>query len=148
MACMVSLPDGTFMIMNGAKEGVAGFGLASNPNLNALLYDPTLPAGQRISILNNTIVARMYHSEAILLPDGNVLVSGSDPITPGFPEETRIERYVPPYLNKGITPPTFSISNHDWAYGQTVTISNVRVFSGNIGGVKVSLVAGQCFFPR
>ncbi|KAK7452115.1 hypothetical protein VKT23_012220 [Stygiomarasmius scandens] len=141
MSCMVPLPDGTFMIMNGAKEGVAGFGLASNPNLNALLYDPSLPAGQRISILNNTIVARMYHSEAILLPDGNVLVSGSDPITPGFPEETRIERYVPPYLNKGITPPTFSISNHDWAYGQTVTISNVRVFSGNIGGVKVSLVA-------
>jgi len=107
---MVNLPDGTFMIMNGAQEGVAGFGLAGNPNLNALLYDPTLPVNQRISILNNTIVPRMYHSEAILLPDGNVLVSGSDPQTPGFDEETRIERYIPPYLNKGIRHPSFNIS--------------------------------------
>ncbi|THU87877.1 copper radical oxidase [Dendrothele bispora CBS 962.96] len=141
MSCMVPLPDGTFMIMNGAKKGVAGFGLASDPNLNALLYDPTLPTNQRISILGNTIVARMYHSEAILLPDGSVLISGSDPETPGLPEETRIERYVPPYLNNGITPPSFTISNHDWAYGQTVTISNVRVTTGSISGVRVSLIA-------
>ena len=59
-----ALPDGTFLIVNGAQQGVAGFGLASEPNLSALLYDPTQPLGQRISILNNTIVARLYHSEA------------------------------------------------------------------------------------
>ena len=58
------LPDGTYLIVNGGQQGVAGFGLASEPNLNALLYDPTQPLGQRISILNNTIVARLYHSEA------------------------------------------------------------------------------------
>ena len=52
------------MIMNGAQQGVAGFGLATDPNLQALLYDPTLPTGQRISILNTTIVDRLYHSEA------------------------------------------------------------------------------------
>ena len=61
---MVALPDGTFMIMNGAQQGVAGFGLAEDPNLTALLYDPSQPIGQRISILNTTIVARLYHSEA------------------------------------------------------------------------------------
>jgi len=94
---MVSLPDGTFMIMNGATQGVAGFGLANNPNLNAVLYDPTQPIGSRFSILNNTIVARMYHSEAILLPDGRILVSGSDPQTDNpdgtvkYPEEFRVE---------------------------------------------------------
>jgi len=97
MACMVSLPDGTFMIMNGAHHGVAGFGLADDPNLNAVLYDPTQPLGSRFSILNNTIVARMYHSEATLLPDGRILVSGSDPQTNNddgtvrYPEEFRIE---------------------------------------------------------
>jgi len=73
MPCMAGLPDGTFMIMNGAQQGVAGFGLASEPNLGALLYDPTQPVGQRMSILNTTIVARLYHSEATLLPDGRVL---------------------------------------------------------------------------
>jgi hypothetical protein len=81
MPCMVALPDGTFMIMNGAMQGVAGFGLAEFPNLSALLYDPVQPVGQRISILNTTIVARLYHSEVILLPDGRVLISGSDPET-------------------------------------------------------------------
>jgi hypothetical protein len=51
------------MIMNGAHQGLAGFGLATNPNLGALLYDPSLPVNQRITILNTTIVARLYHSE-------------------------------------------------------------------------------------
>ena len=74
MPCMVALPDGTFLIVNGARQGYAGFGLASDPNLGALLYDPVLPVGRRMSILNDTIVARLYHSEATLLPDGRVLV--------------------------------------------------------------------------
>ena len=97
MPCIVSLPDGTFLILNGALEGVAGFGLANNPNLGAVLYDPTQAIRSRMSILNNTIVARLYHSEATLLPDGRVLVSGSDPETnyPNgtvkYPEEFRIE---------------------------------------------------------
>ncbi|KAE9389021.1 galactose oxidase [Gymnopus androsaceus JB14] len=141
MTCMVPLPDGTMMIMNGAMEGVAGFGLASNPNLNAVLYDPTQPIGERFSILNNTIVARMYHSEAILLPDGRILVSGSDPQTPGFPEEMRIEVYVPPYLNQGITQPTYNISKTDFGYNQQFTITNVKVFHGAVSSIKVSMVA-------
>ena len=91
MPCMVSLPDGTFLILNGALQGFAGFGLANNPNLGAVLYDPTQAIGSRMSILNNTIVARLYHSEATLLPDGRVLVSGSDPETAKYPEEFRIE---------------------------------------------------------
>jgi hypothetical protein len=94
---MVSLPDGTVMIMNGAYHGAAGFGLAEDPNLTAILYDPTQPVGSRFTILNQSIVARMYHSEATLLPDGRVLVSGSDPQTnwpngtARYPEEFRIE---------------------------------------------------------
>jgi hypothetical protein len=79
MTLMVPMPDGTYMIMGGAQQGVAGFGLATEPNLQALLYDPSQPLNSRMSILNTTIVDRLYHSEAILLPDGRVLVSGSDP---------------------------------------------------------------------
>ncbi|KIK65233.1 hypothetical protein GYMLUDRAFT_39597 [Collybiopsis luxurians FD-317 M1] len=141
MTCMVPLPDGTMMIMNGAMEGVAGFGLASDPNFNAVLYDPTLPVNQRFSILNNTIVPRLYHSEAILLPDGRILVSGSDPQTPGFPEEMRIEVYVPPYLNQGIRQPQYNITATDFGYNQQFTITNVQVFHGSAANIKVSLVA-------
>jgi hypothetical protein len=135
---MVSLPDGTFMILNGAHQGVAGFGLASDPNFNALLYDPTQPVGSRFSILGNTTIARMYHSEATLLPDGRVLVSGSDPETPGLPEELRIEVYIPPYLSQGLTQPVVTVPNTDWSYGGQYQI-NVQLFQGQ--AMRVSLVA-------
>ncbi len=135
---MVSLPDGTFMILNGAHQGVAGFGLAIDPNFNALLYDPTQPVGSRFSILGNTTIARMYHSEATLLPDGRVLVSGSDPQTPGLPEELRIEVYIPPYLSQGLTQPVVTVPNTDWSYGGQYQI-NVQLFQGQT--LRVSLVA-------
>ncbi|KAJ2932171.1 hypothetical protein H1R20_g4934, partial [Candolleomyces eurysporus] len=146
MPCMVSMPDGTVMIMNGALHGEAGFGLAEDPNLTAVLYNPYDPVGSRFSILNSTIVARMYHSEATLLPDGRVLVSGSDPQTnfpddtPRYPQEFRIEVYVPPYLSEGRTQPTYDLPQHDWAYGQTYSITNVHLFHGTSANMRVSLV--------
>lgn len=144
----ISIADGTYMIMNGAHQGVAGFGLATDPNLSALLYDPSQPIGQRISILNNTIVARLYHSEATLLPDGRVLVSGSDPQTyyPNgsfvYPEEMRIEVYVPPYLNQGLKQPAFTISQTDWDLGGQYDIT-VNLFQGTTSTMRISLVAGK-----
>ena len=132
------LPDGTYMIINGAQQGVAGFRLASDPNLSALLYDPSQPVGSRISILNNTTIPRMYHSEATLLPDGRVLLSGSDPQTSGLLEELRIEVYIPPYLSQGLTQPTVTVPNTDWAYGGQYQI-NVHLFQGQT--MRVSLVA-------
>ena len=134
--------------MNGAHQGFAGFGLGSDPNLSALLYDPTKPVGQRISILNNTIVARLYHSEATLLPDGRVLISGSDPETyyPNgsyvYPEEFRIEVYIPPYLNQGFEQPTFTITETDWDLGGQYTIQ-VTLYQGTTSTMRISLVAGE-----
>jgi len=121
------------------KGGVAGFGLANNPNLNALLYDPAQAVGSRISILGNTTIARMYHSEATLLPDGRVLISGSDPQTPGLPEELRLEVYIPPYLNQGRTQPVVTMPVRDWAYGGQYQIV-VQLFQGTTSTMKVSLV--------
>jgi len=88
---MVPLPDGTVLIVNGAQQGQAGFAAATEPNLNAVLYDPSLPAGTRFSTLGKTTIPRMYHSEATLLPDGRVLISGSNPQDPNFPDEYRLE---------------------------------------------------------
>lgn len=97
-----------------------------------------------MSILNTTIVPRLYHSEAILLQDGRVLVSGSDPNPDGgpFPEEFRVEVYVPPYLATGQKQPSFNISQTDWTYGGQFQITNVVVHQN--AGTRISLTAGMC----
>ncbi|KAK4168541.1 putative copper radical oxidase [Cladorrhinum sp. PSN259] len=139
LSCMAPLPDGTYLIANGAHHGVAGFGLANRPNLNALLYDPTKPHGTRITVMANTTIARMYHSEAITLLDGRVLISGSNPEDGVNPEEYRVEVFVPPYLLNGLPRPTFAISNKDWAYGAI----NIPFSLGNVprnGPITVTLL--------
>ncbi|KAL2015330.1 hypothetical protein VTK56DRAFT_5792 [Thermocarpiscus australiensis] len=118
MSCMAPLPDGTYLIANGAHHGVAGFGLGSDPNLNALLYDPSKPLGSRITVGANTTIARLYHSEAITLLDGRVLISGSNPEDGVNPEEYRVEIFLPPYLLAGKPRPTFTLADRDWAHGQ------------------------------
>jgi len=141
---MVALPDGTYLIMNGAQQGFAGFGLATEPNHNAVLYDPTKPVGARMTVMANTTIDRLYHSEAILLPDGRVLVSGSDPEDVRFVQEYRVETFTPPYLmgNRNATRPAFSfVSNTtDWTYAESVQL-NVQVNNGGpISGVRVALM--------
>lgn len=42
MSCMTALPDGTYLIINGAKKGVAGFGLAEDANHNPVRTPPSL----------------------------------------------------------------------------------------------------------
>jgi hypothetical protein len=110
------------------------------------------PVGQRFSILgNSTIVARLYHSEATLLPDGRVLVSGSDPETPGvYPQEFRVEVYIPPYLNQGFKQPTFTITETDWALGGQYTIDVTLFQAARYSSMRVSLIAGgsRCAVSR
>lgn len=90
----------------------------------------------------NTTVARMYHSEAIVLLDGRVLISGSDPTgnpQPGpdmYPNEHRVEVFTPPYLLSGLARPTFTITNKDWTYAQSVTFT----VAGSTADIRVSLL--------
>lgn len=143
MPCMAGLPDGTYIMMNGGQHGVAGFGLGGAPNYNAVLYDPSKPVNQRMSVMANTTVARLYHSEAIVLLDGRVMVSGSDPTgdysSPqgSWPEEYRVEVFSPPYLLSGLARPTFTITNKDWKYGTAVTFT---LNSGSTANLRVSLL--------
>jgi hypothetical protein len=142
MSCMATLPDGTFLILNGAETGEAGFALAEIPNLNAILYDSRKPRHQRMSIMANTTIARLYHSEAVVMDDGRVLVTGSDPQDKerGFPQEYRYEVFLPPYLLSGAPQPAFTITQKDWVweanYAFTLTAS-----SG--GAIKVSLLGSE-----
>lgn len=151
---MTALPDGTYIILNGAHQGVAGFGQATDPNLNAVLYDPTKPVNNRFTVMANTTVARMYHSEAILMDDGRVLVSGSDPQDDRFPEEYRVEVFVPPYLMGNPTRPvvTIATSQSDWSYGGSYTFTSSQAVNKvsllGVGGSTHGNSMGQrTFFP-
>jgi Glyoxal oxidase N-terminus/Domain of unknown function (DUF1929) len=140
MPNVTPLPDGTFLILNGAVSGEAGFGLASTPNLNAVLYDPTKPVGARMSVMANSSIARLYHSEAITLLDGRVLVSGSDPEDKINPQEYRVEVFVPPYLLSGLPRPNFVLASTDWKYGQKI---NLIMISGSSKNLRVSLLGAE-----
>lgn len=138
ITCMAPLPDGTYLIINGAHQGVAGFGLADDPNYNAVLYDPARPVGQRMSVMANTTVARLYHSEAITLLDGRVLVTGSDPEDGKHPQEIRVEVFTPPYLlPAGRRRPSFTITDKDWAHGHTARFT---LGAAAAGSLRVSLL--------
>ena len=113
----VNLLDGTILWVNGAMQGTQGFGTADLPVYNALVYDPVL---DKWYSAGTSTIARLYHSIAILLRDGTVLITGSNPNEqplpwpeslgiPGralepdnqyrkFPTEYRNEIWTPPYL--------------------------------------------------
>ena len=65
------------------------------------------------------LVARMYHSIALLLPDGRVLAAGSNPNRRD--DELRLEIFHPPYLFKGPRPFIDNVAV-EILYGSTVTI--------------------------
>jgi len=111
----ILLPDGTVLFLNGAGQGAQGFGLATDPTLTALIYNSTAPLGTRWTTAASSTIPRLYHSVALLLLDGTVMVAGSNPVqmpvlTPSaenpFVTEFRVERYTPPYLSSNAVRPT------------------------------------------
>ena len=102
------LPDGTVLWLNGADKGAQGFGLAANPTLEALIYDPAASLGNRWTRGASSQIPRLYHSVALLLLDGTVMIAGSNPAVMSvleasqaepFVTEFRVEKYTPPYLS-------------------------------------------------
>jgi hypothetical protein len=104
------LLDGTVLWLNGANMGAQGFGLAANPTMEALIYDPAATLGDRWTRGAISQIPRLYHSVALLLLDGTVMIAGSNPnvmpVLQTFREapyatEFRVEIYTPPYLSGG-----------------------------------------------
>lgn len=104
MGDMILLPNGDVLIINGGASGSAAWELGREPVFAPDLYHPENPVNTRFESLNPTTIPRMYHSAAILLRDGRVLVGGSNPHAfynfTGvlFPTELSLEAFSPVYL--------------------------------------------------
>jgi hypothetical protein len=107
----VILPDRSVLACGGSGMEEMGDHAAPHGELldpGAAAWKPTAP--QR--------VPRLYHSVALVIPDGRVVTAGSNPVRKT--EELRIEIYWPPYLFQGGRP-ELRLSADTAGYGTTLT---------------------------
>jgi hypothetical protein len=104
------LPDGKVLVTGGSSG--AGFDNSSYPVYAAEEWDP---ATQQWTTLASDSVYRGYHSTALLLPDGRVLVGG------GEIGGATAKIYSPPYLFAGARP-TITGAPAAVAYGQSFSV--------------------------
>ncbi|GGG42569.1 hypothetical protein GCM10011414_10190 [Croceivirga lutea] len=93
------LPDGKVLVTGGST--VAALFSDTYAVLEAELFDPEAPAGNKWSTVGAMQEARTYHSVAILMPDARVFVGGGglcDGSNPNCENHFNAEIYSPPYL--------------------------------------------------
>ncbi|KAF8211931.1 copper radical oxidase [Mycena galopus ATCC 62051] len=152
----VLLPTGEVLIVNGARTGISGYGNvldqvgasnADNPVFQPVLYNPSAPNGSRFSTagLPASPIPRLYHSVATLVPDGRVMIAGSNPNLDRsavmYGTEYRVEWLSPPYMTKERpqlenVPKQFQLD-----FGKTITIT--VILPSNVQGkpdVKVAIM--------
>ena len=105
------LPDGTVLVTGGTFG--AGHNNRSTPVFAAELWNP---ATETWTTLASASVPRLYHSSAMLLPDGRVITNGGDGVTD-------VEAFSPPYLFKGARP-TMSGAPASIGWGQQFTVQS------------------------
>ncbi|XP_031282897.1 aldehyde oxidase GLOX1-like [Pistacia vera] len=151
MGDMMILPNGDVIMFNGAKTGTSAWNDAEDPNFAPVLYMPKGPKGQRFKELAPSPIPRMYHSSAVMLPDGKVLIAGSNThdgydYNAKYPTELRVEKFSPPYLDPLVAGLRQQIlvefSDKEMSYDQQFS---VKVSSNepklNIDEVKVTMYA-------
>jgi hypothetical protein len=108
------LPTGAVLVTGGTSA--CGFEDPSGAVYPAELWDP---ATEQWSVMASAGVPRMYHSIAVLLPDGRVLTGGGNYVTSA-------EVFTPPYLfasdGSPANRPSYSLAATLVSYGQSVTL--------------------------
>ncbi|GAA5853453.1 hypothetical protein JCM3766R1_000771 [Sporobolomyces carnicolor] len=154
MGDFINMPDGKLVLINGAKQGIAGYGNvkdeigasnARDPNFVPLLYDPneSKPSARWSDAgFSASKIERLYHSSATLLPSGEIWIAGSNPndkvSTVEYSSRYEVEILSPPYMK--LARPTFTKGFARLLYGKSFTI-NVNVPKGtkNVRAVVMDL---------
>jgi hypothetical protein len=119
----VLLPDRTVFVSGGSLKQ------EDQPlaRLEGEIYDP---ATDSWTLTAAATVPRLYHSTAVLLPDGRVVAAGGNPeggsqvawLPPDPEEELQLEVFSPPYLFKGPRP-QITAAPAEAGYGQSITVN-------------------------
>lgn len=125
------VPDGN-VLATGGETTLDGENYA-NAVLQAEMWSPTT---QIWTTLAPEQTGRLYHSTAVLLLDGRILVAGSG--RAGTAPELNAEIYSPPYLFRGARP-TISSAPASVGYGSTFTVTTPDASSiSSIALIKLS----------
>ena len=127
-ANLTALPDGTVLATGGDTEK-SGFNDANGVR-EAERWNPSTGAWTTMARMGE---ARLYHSVALLLPDGRVFVAGGGG-DPGVPDHKTAQIYSPPYLFKGPRP-TISSAPGTVQYGASTFVATPD--SANIASVSL-----------
>jgi len=111
------LPNGKVLVTGGT--GGEGFSNEANPILNAEIWDPVLETWTTLPVMQ---VTRGYHSTALLLPDGRVMVAGGGQGAGATSFHNNTEIYSPAYLFKGPRPKITTVPK-TLTFGQKFVIS-------------------------
>jgi Galactose oxidase-like, Early set domain/IPT/TIG domain len=126
----VILPNGRVLAVGGSVNDED----ASTASLNADLYNPD-PLVNSFSSAGSNAYARLYHSNALLLPDATVWFAGGNPTRGTY--EQHMEIYQPPYLfnanGTAATRPTITGAPGAIAWAGSFTVSTPDV--ANISSV-------------
>jgi hypothetical protein len=115
---LTMLADGTVLAVGG--ENSSDQSVVTSGELQAEIWDPATETWSNVASM---AAARNYHSTAVLMPDGRVLVAGGGHYNGGSGTgQFSAQFYSPPYLFNGARP---TISNAPAAatYGDNLTIS-------------------------
>ncbi|KAG6544072.1 hypothetical protein Mapa_014489 [Marchantia paleacea] len=152
MGDMILLPTADVLIINGAQNGSQGWGFASLPVLNPVAYLPGNALGSRFLTYRASTIPRMYHATAVLIPDGRILVAGSNThqfytFTGAFPTELRVEAFSPPYTASVYSShrPRFISYPHQVRYGQAFSVV-IGLATAPSNGTVVNLNLVSCPF--
>jgi hypothetical protein len=101
------LPDGNVLVTGGTSG--SGFNDATHAVFSAELWNPATETWTTMA--SSAGIPRIYHSAAILLPDGRVMTTGGN-------GQSTPEVFSPPYLFKGVARPAMSGVPPTFGYGQ------------------------------
>jgi hypothetical protein len=131
----VQLPTGDILAIGGCSNDpdnspftATGSHNWPNPDFQPDLIHVNDAGAAIVTPMAQMAVPRLYHSCAILLPDGRVLTIGGglrDMIGSGValhprPDDT-VEVFSPPYLFQGPRPRMVSLTSTHWQYGASIT---------------------------